>query len=109
MRRTAFLINTARGRIVDEEALVEALRDGTIAGAGLDVYWNEPPVTYSPDPNPALFKLDNVILMPHLGGQTEETIAVLARLGAENLVALIRGERPASVVNPQAFDVRSKR
>ncbi len=109
MRRTAFLINTARGRIVDEEALVEALRDGTIAGAGLDVYWNEPPVTYSPDPNPALFKLDNVILMPHLGGQTEETIAVLARLGAENLVALIRGERPASVVNPQAFEVRSKR
>ena len=107
MKPTAFLINTARGRIVDEEALIDALRAGTIAGAGLDVYWNEPPVTYSPDPNPALFKLDNVILSPHLGGATEETLAVLARLGAENLVALIRGERPPSVVNPQAFEQRS--
>jgi glyoxylate reductase len=109
MKRTAFLINTARGRIVDEEALIEALRDGTIAGAGLDVYWNEPPVTYSPSPDPALFKLDNVILTPHLGGATEETLAVLARLGAENLVALVRGERPASVVNPQAYEHRSQR
>lgn len=108
MKRTAFLVNTARGRIVDERALIAALRDGTIAGAGLDVYWNEPPVTYSPDPDPDLFKLDNVILAPHLGGATEETLAELARLGAENLVALVRGERPASVVNPEAYAARQE-
>jgi glyoxylate reductase len=108
MKRTAFLVNTARGRIVDERALIAALRDGEIAGAGLDVYWNEPPVTYSPDPDPDLFKLDNVILVPHLGGATEETLAELARLGAENLVALVRGERPASVVNPEAYAAREE-
>jgi glyoxylate reductase len=108
MKRTAFLVNTARGRIIDERALIAALRNGTIAGAGLDVYWHEPPVTYSPDPDPDLFKLDNVILVPHLGGATEETLAELARLGAENLVALVRGERPASVVNPEAYTARQE-
>ncbi len=104
MKPTAYLINTARGRIVDEKALIRALTDKTIAGAGLDVFWGEPPVTYSPDPDPGFFELDNVLLTPHLGGQTEETLAELARLGAENLVALIKGERPSSVVNPEAFD-----
>ena len=105
MKPTAFLINTARGRLVDESALIKALREGTIAGAGLDVYWNEPPVTYAPDVDPRLYELDNVILIPHLGGATEETLAQLARLGAENLVALIRGERPPSIVNPDALTV----
>jgi glyoxylate reductase len=104
MKPTAFLINTARGRIVDERALIAALRGGVIAGAGLDVYWGEPPVTYEPDVDPALRELDSVLLTPHLGGQTEETLAELARLGATNLVALINGERPPSVVNPEAFD-----
>jgi glyoxylate reductase len=104
MKPTAYLINTARGRIVDEKALIVALRERVIAAAGLDVFWGEPPVTYEPDVDPALFELDNVLLTPHLGGQTEETLAELARLGALNLVALINGERPASVVNPEAFD-----
>lgn len=104
MKPTAYLINTARGRIVDEKALITALRDRVIAGAGLDVYWGEPPVTYSPEVDPALFDLDNVLLTPHLGGQTEETLAELARLGATNLVALVNGERPASIVNPEAVD-----
>jgi glyoxylate reductase len=103
MKPTSYLVNTARGRIVDEKALIKALRERTIAGAGLDVYWGEPPVTYSPDPDPGFFDLDNVLLTPHLGGQTEETLAELARLGAENLVALVKGERPSSVVNPEAF------
>jgi len=106
MKPTAFLINTSRGRLVDESALIEALRKRTIAGAGLDVYWNEPPVTYTPDVDPRLYELDNVILIPHLGGATEETLALLARLGAENLVALIKGERPSSIVNPGALTVR---
>ena len=70
MKSTAFLINTGRGRIVDEAALVKALQDGTIAGAGLDVFWNEPPVTHYPAPSPELYKLDNVILAPHNGGAT---------------------------------------
>jgi glyoxylate reductase len=104
MKPTAFLINTARGRIVDEKALIIALRERVIAGAGLDVFWGEPPVTYEPDVDPALFELDNVLLTPHLGGQTEETLAELARLGARNLVALVNGERPASIVNPEVFD-----
>jgi glyoxylate reductase len=104
MKPTAYLINTARGRIVDEKALVAALRDRVIAGAGLDVFWGEPPVTYEPDVDPELRELDNVLLTPHLGGQTEETLAELARLGAANLVALVNGERPPSVVNPEAFD-----
>lgn len=108
MKPTAFLVNTARGRLVDEPALIDALGRRVIAGAGLDVYWNEPPVTYSPDPDPRFFELDNVILIPHLGGATEETLAILARLGAENLVALIKGERPRSIVNPEALDVRAE-
>lgn len=105
MKPTAFLINTARGRLVDEPALIDALRRRVIGGAGLDVYWGEPPVTYSPDPDPRFFALDNVILIPHLGGATDETLAILARLGAENLVALIKGERPSSIVNPLALGV----
>jgi phosphoglycerate dehydrogenase-like enzyme len=56
--------------------------------------------------DPRLYELDNVILIPHLGGATEETLATLARLGAENLVALIRGERPPSIVNPEVFGGR---
>jgi glyoxylate reductase len=104
MKPTAYLINTARGRIVDEKALITALRERVIAGAGLDVFWGEPPVTYEPDVDPELFDLDNVLMTPHVGGQTEETLAELARLGAANLVALIQGDRPASVVNPEAFD-----
>lgn len=99
MRDTAFLINTARGRIVDEAALVEALRTGGIAGAGLDVYVGEPPVTPTPDPNPELLKLDNVILCPHIGGQTEESLSQIALLGARNLVALIEGGRPPALSN----------
>ena len=71
MKPSAFFVNTARGRIVDEPALVAALRDGQIAGAGLDVYWNEPPIS-EPAPSPELFEFDNVILTPHMGSATHE-------------------------------------
>ena len=70
MKPTAYFINVGRGRLVDEPAMIRALQDGTIAGAGLDVYWNEPPVVIDPWIPEALRKLDNVVLTPHNGGAT---------------------------------------
>ena len=72
MKPTAFFVNTGRGRIVDEPALLKALREKWIAGAGLDVYWHEPPVS-EPAPPPELFTMDNVILTPHIGSATPES------------------------------------
>jgi glyoxylate reductase len=86
MRSTAFLVNTARGPIVDEAALVEALRSGAIAGAGLDVYEHEPLL------EPGLDELDNVVLIPHLGSATFETRAAMATLAARNTVAVLSGQ-----------------
>jgi glyoxylate reductase len=103
MKESAFLINTARGRVIDEKALIELLRERKIAGAGLDVYWGEPPAVPYPAPDPELFRLDNVILAPHMGGQTEAALIDLARNPAENMVALIRGERPPDLLNPEVF------
>jgi lactate dehydrogenase-like 2-hydroxyacid dehydrogenase len=103
MKPTAFLLNTARGRIVDERALVRALQDGTIAGAGLDVYWNEPPVTHDPEPSPELFKMDNVILAPHNGGATWDVRGAMTTSVARNIVAMIKGERPPGLFNPEIY------
>ena len=103
MKSTAFFINTARGRIVDEPALIEALKTGKIAGAGLDVFWTEPPVG-EPNPNPEFFKMDNVILTPHMGSATWESRKAMSRLVAENMVAMIKGERPPNVYNPAVYD-----
>jgi glyoxylate reductase len=86
MRSTAFLVNTARGPIVDEAALVEALRSGAIAGAGLDVYEHEPLL------EPGLDELDNAVLIPHLGSATIETRAAMATLAARNTVAVLSGQ-----------------
>ena len=86
MRSTAFLVNTARGPIVDEAALVEALRSGAIAGAGLDVYEHEPLL------EPGLDELDNAVLIPHLGSATFETRAAMATLAARNTVAVLSGQ-----------------
>jgi lactate dehydrogenase-like 2-hydroxyacid dehydrogenase len=85
MRRSAFLINTARGDIVDEAALVEALADGTIAGAGLDVYEREPQVS------PELLAMENVVLFPHLGSATHETRIAMGRRALENLRLFFSG------------------
>jgi glyoxylate reductase len=93
MRDTAVLVNTARGPIVDEAALAEALGGGEIFAAGLDVYEEEPAV------HPALIGLENVVLAPHLGSATVETRRAMGMLAAENLVAVLRGERPATPVN----------
>jgi glyoxylate reductase len=102
MKPSAFFINTARGRIVDEPALVAALRAGEIAGAGLDVYWNEPPVS-EPSPGPELFKFDNVILTPHIGSATHEAREQMALAVVENLRAMVAGERAPGVVNPEVY------
>ena len=102
MKPSAFFVNAARGRIVDEPALVAALRDGQIAGAGLDVYWNEPPIS-EPAPSPELFEFDNVILTPHMGSATHEAREKMAMAVVENLRAMIDGERPPGVVNPEVY------
>ena len=97
MKPSAYLINTSRGPVVDEEALVEALREGKIAGAGLDVYENEPVLT------PGLTGLRNVVLLPHVGSATIETRTRMGLKAAENLLAGLRGKRPPNCLNPEVF------
>jgi glyoxylate reductase len=97
MKPTAFLINTARGKVVDEEAMVAALEAKKLAGAGLDVFEHEPHL------HPKLSGLANVVLMPHLGSATGETRFKMAMLAAENLLAALDGQRPPNLVNPEAW------
>ncbi len=96
MKPTAFLVNTARGQIIDEEALVVALRQAAIAGAGLDVFEHEPAV------NPGLLELDNVVLLPHLGSATVETRTAMAVLAARNVAAVLTGQPPITPILGQA-------
>jgi len=96
MRPEAYLVNTARGPIVDEAALVDALRDGSIRGAGLDVFEEEPKV------HPGLLELDNVVLIPHLGSATIETRTAMAELAARNALAVAAGEALITPVNDVA-------
>lgn len=95
----AFLVNVARGPIVDQAALVEALREGRLAGAGLDVLEQEPP-----DPHDPLLALENVVLAPHSLGWTDEGFRGMGRSACRDIVAVARGETPANVVNPEALD-----
>jgi lactate dehydrogenase-like 2-hydroxyacid dehydrogenase len=94
MKRSAVLVNMARGGIVDDEALVGALKDGTIWAAGLDVYENEPRV------NPGLLGLKNVVLTPHIASATTPTRQAMAMTAARNLVAALSGQAPPNLLNP---------
>lgn len=98
MKRSAILINASRGAIVDEAALIAALADGTIAGAGLDVFEHEPLPVDSP-----LLTLRNVVALPHIGSATHETRRVMARCAAENLVAALAGRLRTNVANPEVL------
>ena len=97
MKPTAFLINTSRGKVVEEAALVEALQSKRIAGAALDVFEFEPQI------HPALLAMPNVVVSPHMGTATSETRLAMAMKTAENLVAALVGRRPPNLVNPEAW------
>lgn len=97
MKPEAFLINAARGKVVEEAALVEALRSRQIAGAGLDVFEDEPRI------HAGLVALPNVVLSPHAGSATGETRMAMAMLAADNLLAGLEGKRPPNPVNPEIY------
>ena len=98
MKPTAFLINAARGPLIDEAALLTALRNKTIAGAALDVYEFEPKVTAG------LEELNNVVLAPHLGNATIETRNAMAEIAANNIIAVLTGGKPLTCVNLQIYE-----
>jgi glyoxylate reductase len=97
MKPGSFLINSARGPMVDEKALVRALQQGTIAGAGLDVFENEPAV------EPELLSMENVVLLPHIGSGSWQTRTRMATMASENIVAHATGQRPPNVINPEVM------
>jgi glyoxylate reductase len=98
MKKNAFIINTARGPIIDEAAMVRALKRKQIAGAGLDVFEHEPKV------HPELKKMKNVVIEPHLGSATVEVREEMANIVVDNIAALIAGKRPPGIVNPQVLE-----
>jgi glyoxylate reductase len=97
MKPTAILLNASRGEVIDEKALIKALKEGRIDSAGLDVYEKEPRLS------PGLAELDNVVLTPHTGSATYESRDRMAVMAAENLVAGLRGERPPNLVNASVW------
>jgi glyoxylate reductase len=97
MQPSAYLVNTARGPIVDEKALVRALEQKRIAGAGLDVYEHEPMV------EPGLINLPNAVLTPHLGSAALETREQMAAIVVENILAVIEGRRPPNLFNAKIY------
>jgi glyoxylate reductase len=98
MKPTAILINTSRGPVVDEKALVSALKQKKIAAAGLDVYEKEPKLT------PGLTKLENAVLLPHIGSATMDTRGQMGVLAIKNALTMLRGQRPKNIVNPQVLE-----
>jgi glyoxylate reductase len=97
MKPNAIIINTARGEVIEEEALVEALQVKKIAGAGLDVFENEPEI------HPALSEMNNVLILPHIGSGSLETRTKMGLMAAENLIAALKGDVPPNCVNQEIF------
>jgi glyoxylate reductase len=102
MKANCIVVNTARGPVVDEKALARALKSGTIAGAGLDVFEREPQI------EPALLELKNVVLAPHIASASRETRLKMCMMAAENLVVGLKGEHPPNLVNPEALSHRRR-
>jgi len=101
MKKTAYLINNSRGPVIDENALYEALKEGRIAGAALDVFEQEPTSVGNP-----LLTLDNIVVAPHISSASHETRSKMAEMVAENLVAFFEGRTPPNLVNPEVLKVR---
>jgi len=101
MKKTAVLVNTARGPVVDQKALAKALEEGWIAAAGLDVFEKEPI-----DPDDPLLKLKNVVLTPHIASASHDTRNKMAELTAEGIIKVLKGERPDNLCNPDVLKIR---
>jgi phosphoglycerate dehydrogenase-like enzyme len=101
MKPNAFVLNTARGTVIDEGALIKALQAGKIAGAAIDVYDPEPP---RPD-NP-LLRMENVIVTPHYCAMTEESLYNMATMVAQGVLHALKGKRPEYLVNPEVWEKR---
>jgi glyoxylate reductase len=98
MKSSAYLVNTSRGEVVDEPALIEALNNKRIRGAALDVFWGEPT-----NVNSELYKLENVVLAPHMGSASLETRSKMAEMTAQAVIDTIEGRRPTHIVNPEVL------
>jgi len=98
MKKTAYIVNTARGELIDEKALVKALRRGDIAGAALDVFEQEPP-----SPDNELLKLDNVIVTPHAASHTWEAVRRMGEMVTEDIEAVLKGFKPRNIANPEVL------
>jgi glyoxylate/hydroxypyruvate/2-ketogluconate reductase len=102
MKPTAVLVNIARGGVVDDAALIEALKHGRLAAAGLDVFENEPQL------NPGFLGLENAVLTPHIASSTRATRNAMAQLAIDNLDAVLAGRRPAALLNPQVWETDAR-
>ena len=100
MKPNCIVINTSRGPVVDEKALARAVREGKIAGAGLDVFEREPEI------EPELLKMESVVLAPHIASASHETRLKMCNMAADNLLAVLKGQRPPNLVNPEVWDKR---
>jgi glyoxylate reductase len=98
MKPSAYLINTARGGVVDEKALIDALKNQRLRGAALDVFTGEPD-----NIDPELFELDNIVLTPHIGSATIETRSKMAELAAQAIIDALEGRMPTNIVNPKVL------
>ncbi len=98
MKSSAYLINTARGKVIDETSLLQALEEKLIAGIGLDVYYNEPEI------NSKIFGYSNVVVLPHIGSASIETRTKMSLMVAKNLIAALAGKKPPNLVNAEVFD-----